>query len=1055
MSYVNALAKQVPNKIFRRGRNYYNENRIFDYNVLPLNNDKYQILAKVEGTRDYQVEIDLALEGSDLYFENECTCPYDWGPVCKHEVAVLYKFLNEDHHLLGLSTPINNNNFTKLEELSKTIQSTEPISLQYHIKGLATKSMVNFKLTLNSNQLTMNELDGIAAYIHVSYAYRDLNTIAPGLSDEDIVNIEYLSNTETSRSQTPGAILFPKSQANFNFLLRLIEESVVYLEETKARLKRGKVLYPNLIIEGNLDKVEVKTKEVDYSVYEGDTHLGKGLKWTVIDSHLHPVKADIIEKIPANIPIPEGKRGDFLFEILPTMQQELNLEVDEELQDYKLVKEQPEIEVEFDYEDNKILCQTQVKIANKIYKSTELLGFDFSDKNYTPNKDQPKTWSVWDTEPIEEFINFLEDYEFHVSPEAFNIKDESDIQRFITEGVEQLSDEWEVSTTTDFEEVKVKPVKLEPIIELEDTEGEIDWFEFRVVYNLGGKSYSREELKKLLRRNNRGEQYLQVGNQYLILEDTIQEEKVDDMLVSAEKQEDGSYRSSHYQLLYYRNLVKEAGINFVGNRVYNELDQDITAENLVKEVEIPLEVQDILRNYQKNGYYWLSFLAKYYFGGILADDMGLGKTLQTLTLLKSLSLEKPALIICPRTLIYNWGEEIKKFFPNLDYLVYYGTPDEREEMRQDFDQYQVLITSYSIISRDYLDLEDISFSYVVLDEAHHIKNRRTKRAKGVKMIKAKNRLALTGTPIENSLEELWSIFDFLMPRYLGSYQEFRRRYLNPINKWQDQQKLNELKERIAPFILRRKKEEVLTELPDKIINIQSVQMTKAQEDTYRLILEEVKANLMETIEERGFNRSQINVLAALTKLRQICDHPQLVLDESDKSLSSGKIDVLLEIVQDAIAGGHKLIVFSQFVQMLKLIKERFEKSSINFEYLDGSTKNRMERVKHFNEDPEVEVFLISLKAGGTGLNLTAADIVIHVDPWWNPMVERQATDRTHRIGQENQVVVYKLITTGTVEEKILKLQKRKQDIFENVIEDNANPMDQINWEDIKELLKYE
>jgi len=305
------------------------------------------------------------------------------------------------------------------------------------------------------------------------------------------------------------------------------------------------------------------------------------------------------------------------------------------------------------------------------------------------------------------------------------------------------------------------------------------------------------------------------------------------------------------------------------------------------------------------------------------------------------------------------------------------------------------------------------------------------------------------------LDELWSIFDFLMPGYLNNYNRFRKDYLNPIVKYKDQQKLSQLKKRISPFILRRKKEDVLQDLPEKLINIHQVEMTKLQEDSYKVVLEGIKDDLTEAIEEKGFNRSRINVLAALTKLRQICDHPQLLLDQVDKELTSGKLDALVEIVEDAVAAGHKLIIFSQFVQMLKLIKREFEKKGINFEYLDGSTRNRMERVNRFNQSEELQAFLISLKAGGIGLNLTSADIVIHVDPWWNPMVERQATDRAHRIGQENKVTVYKLITSGTVEEKMLKLQERKKSIFNNVIEDNANPMDDINWEDIQELLQYE
>jgi len=435
--------------------------------------------------------------------------------------------------------------------------------------------------------------------------------------------------------------------------------------------------------------------------------------------------------------------------------------------------------------------------------------------------------------------------------------------------------------------------------------------------------------------------------------------------------------------------------------------------------------------------------------------MGLGKTVQTLTLLKSLELQGPALVVCPRTLIHNWAQEIQKFFSGTRYLVYHGTPDERVGLRDQFQEQEIVITSYSIVARDFDELKGLTFSYCVLDEAQKIKNPAAKRTKAVKGLKARRRLVLTGTPLENSLEELWSIMDFLMPGYFGSNQSFQRHYLHPIMKEGDQGRLMELKARVAPFILRRHKQEVLTELPDKIEHIYPVEMTRLQRDTYRLVLEQVRGSVMDSVERQGFNRSRINILAALMRLRQICNHPALVLDGANPGAGSGKLEALVEIVEEALGGGHKVLVFSQFVRMLKIISSELDRLGIGYEYIDGSTRNRMERVDRFNDAGGQGVFLLSLKAAGVGLNLTAADIVIHVDPWWNPMVERQASDRAHRIGQENQVMVYKLITTGTVEEKILKLQERKQGLFDSVVEKNANPLTGITWEDIKGLLEWD
>ncbi|WP_408955097.1 SNF2-related protein [Natroniella sp. ANB-PHB2] len=1048
MSLLKQLRRNISAKIYNRGRKYYQAGRIINYDYQIISKQQLKIDAEVSGTKLYQVSIEINLKNKKIYPEGQCNCPYDWGPICKHEIAVLYKFLEEDYPRLDFNR-LTEIYYDRLVGLSQKITSKEKVALQFVIKGLMTSSMVNFKLVLESEELEIAELERIISYIQDPH-YSTLDPLKDRLKVKDLAQINYLAQVETKASQTAGALLFPKDEANFNFLLGLIEESQVYLAESDQLAKVGQLLYPKLIMAGDLAKVTLKIKDSNYSTYQGDQ-----ITWTVQDTTIHPVEMETIKEVPNQIPIPEKKQGEFIFELLPSLQQNLNLEIAQNLKGYQLIEQQPQISLKLDYQNQAILCYSEVKIAEQVYQNTEIIGFDYDVKHYQQDQQDPKVWTAWNTEEIKQFLNFLEDYEFHLQSDCFSIKDQNRQQKFITAGVAELSEDWKVETTSVFEELEVISYQLEPEIEFveEDDDENINWFEFNIRYNIGGKSYTKAELEELLKYNQQGESYLQLDNKYYILEESNQQQ-VEQMIAQADKQEDGSYRSNYYQLLYYRNLVQEAGISFKGNQVYDQLNRDITQDNLVQEVEIPAEVEDILRDYQKQGYYWLKFLAKYHFGGILADDMGLGKSLQTLSLLKSMDYKQPALIVCPRTLIYNWGVEVDKFFSDFDYLVYYGTPQERVEMQKDFSKYQLIITSYSIISRDYLELEDFKFSHLILDEAHHIKNRTTKRAKAVKEIKAEYRLALTGTPLENSLEELWSIFDFIMPGYLDNYSKFRKDYLNPITKEQDQQQLVELKRRIAPFILRRRKEEVLADLPDKLINIHPVEMTKVQEDSYRMILEQVKTDLTAKVKERGFNRSQINILAALTKLRQICNHPRLILEESQQQLSSAKLDGLLEIVQTAIAGGHKIVVFSQFVKMLKIIREEFESKEIPFTYLDGSTRNRMERVEKFNKQDDLKVFLISLKAGGTGLNLTSANIVIHVDPWWNPMVERQATDRTHRIGQNKQVTVYKLITTGTVEEKMLKLQQRKQDIFASVIEKNSSPVKSISWEDIQELLEY-
>jgi superfamily II DNA or RNA helicase len=1051
MNLLKVLKNNVPLHIFQRGENYYREERVQEYEVVQTDDYSFKIKARVRGTTMYNVQINLRIKDNKVSLSCDCSCPYNRGEICKHEMAVLFKFITEDY--AALSQGEGNYHYNKLLTFNRSVQPQEKISLDYYIKGLLTESMVNFKITLKAELLSEKKIEELISYIHNPELYLlNADNIIDRLVNSDLVALEYIRKTVTSMSRTPGSILFPKNKSNFNFIMNLTEGDRVYLEETGEKVRAGKLLYPRLLITGNNDEIEIKPEENEYPVYRANQGRND-LSWSIIDGKIHPVELESIYKLPEKIKIPEKKRGEFLFEILPSLEENLELSVARNLKGNRLIERDPVIRLEFDYREQAIFCHTLVEIEDKAYHNSQILELNLDNRHYFQTE-EPDVWYCWNLNALKILIEFLEYNNFHVHPEGFVIRDENEIQDFITDGFVHLPEEWEVETTPAFDQLEIVPIELDPVIEFKNDGDSINWFEFTISFNLGGKTYSYSQLKSMLRYNKQGEGYVRLGQSYYILQEGQRQKSVEQVLKLAEAGDNNTYRSNYYNLLYYRNLVEETGINFKGNRVFNQLEQDITGNNLVKEMEIPDEVTSILRGYQKNGYYWLRFLDKYRFGGILADDMGLGKTLQTLTFLKSISTKRPALVICPRTLLYNWSEEIEKFFPGTEYLVYYGNPEEREKMRSNIDQYELVITSYSIISRDYEEMQNFNFSYCILDEAQHIKNYRTKRARGVKAIRAGVRLALTGTPIENSVEELWSIMDYLMPGYLGNYHQFSNNYLNPIKKNHDEESLYELKKRVAPFILRRKKQDVLKELPDKMVNIQRVEMTKLQEDTYRVVLDEVKNNLFETVQQRGFDRSRINILTVLTRLRQICNHPALVLDQPDRRLRSGKMEALLEIVGEAIEGGHKLIVFSQFVQMLKLIREEFDRSNIIYEYLDGSTRNRMERVRNFNENEEIQVFLISLKAGGVGLNLTAADMVIHVDPWWNPMVERQATDRAHRIGQDKRVMVYKLITVGTVEEKMLKLQEKKEHIFNSVIEESASPINNITWQDIQELLEY-
>jgi len=510
-----------------------------------------------------------------------------------------------------------------------------------------------------------------------------------------------------------------------------------------------------------------------------------------------------------------------------------------------------------------------------------------------------------------------------------------------------------------------------------------------------------------------------------------------------------------YRALYLDSLARETNdFHMERNSAFKKMVQDIREPQDIEYI-VPDGIQGKLRDYQKTGFKWLKSLANYGLGGILADDMGLGKTLQVLAFVLS---EKqadptPSLVIAPTSLIYNWQDEVVKFAPELKIAVISGPHRERMEQLKNAAEVDLIITSYGLIKRDIIAYQDKKFKYCFLDEAQHVKNPNTLSAKSVKKITARSYFALTGTPVENTLTELWSIFDFILPGYLRTHKHFINHYETPIIKNGDQLAHQELSRHINPFILRRMKKTVLKELPEKIESKMTNEMTAEQAKLYGAWVLTARTAFETEIKTQGFAKSQIKILALLTRLRQLCCHPALFIENYHGG--SGKLEMLKEILKDALDGGHRILLFSQFTGMLNLIKEELTASQISYYYLDGSTKaeERIRLVHAFNSGKQ-NVFLISLKAGGTGLNLTGADMVIHYDPWWNPAVEDQATDRAYRIGQKNSVHVYKLITKNTIEEKIYTLQQKKKEMIDTLIHPGETFLTKMNENEIRELFTF-
>lgn len=581
-----------------------------------------------------------------------------------------------------------------------------------------------------------------------------------------------------------------------------------------------------------------------------------------------------------------------------------------------------------------------------------------------------------------------------------------------------------------------------------------NWLELTV----DAEGMTPEQLQRILSEYDPKKPYYRLKNgEFLQLDENglvTVARLVDALSVSRSQLAEGTIRVPAYRALYLDSVLKEgSGITLYRDNLFKAVVRGMKSVE-DSDYEIPESLQQVLRGYQKNGYRWMRTLDHYGFGGILADDMGLGKTIQVIGLLVDEVKRSPdslALIVCPASLVYNWENEFHRFAPELSVRTVAGTAAEREELLRGIkSDINVLVTSYDLLKRDILLYENLQFRYQIIDEAQYIKNPMTQSARAVKLIHAQTRFALTGTPIENRLSELWSIFDYLMPGFLFTYPRFKKELEAPIVKDGDQRALQMLHRMIGPFVLRRLKADVLKELPEKLETVVYSQAEEAQKKLYTAHALELK-NQLEQMDGAAAGSDKLQILTKLTRLRQLCCDPVLCYDRYRGG--SAKLETCIDLIRQGIDGGHKILLFSQFTSMLELIGKRLQKEEITYHMLTGATskEERIRMTGAFQTD-EVPVFLISLKAGGTGLNLTAADIVIHYDPWWNVAAQNQATDRTHRIGQEKQVTVFKLIMKDTIEENILKLQENKKNLAEQIITEGTVSLSSLTRDDLLEIL---
>lgn len=650
----------------------------------------------------------------------------------------------------------------------------------------------------------------------------------------------------------------------------------------------------------------------------------------------------------------------------------------------------------------------------------------------------------------------------------FILPNNDDIYQFLTEEIDSYMQQFEILVTDNFKTKQIKHPKIGGLgVKIDNNLLEID---------LKNLEIDKEELKNIMERYSLKKKYHRLKDgSFINIENNKEIEFIDKLVtgmnIDYKEITDGEIKIPVYRSLYLNQLLKEIkGINITKNDEYRKIVHQLDKENL-EETAVPEALSNILRYYQKTGFQWLKTLDYYKFGGILADDMGLGKTIQILSIIvdyifhndkevilgqeeiKTKNNKRTSLVISPSSLTLNWQNEAEKFAKDLKTTVIMGNLTERKRKINDLEKYDLVITSYDLLKRD-IELykeKNYQFRFIIADEAQYLKNSSTQNAKSIKQIKADTRYALTGTPIENSLSELWSIFDFIMPDYLFSYKKFKTLYEMPIIKDEEQNAMKKLKMLIQPFILRRTKNEVLTELPEKTVTVLENEMGEEQKNIYLSYLAQTKQELAEQIDLNGYERSHMQILAALTRLRQICCHPSLFIERYEDG--SSKLEQCMEIIQEAVNSGHKILLFSSYTSMFKIMEKELKENNILYYKLTGATKvdERIKMVEEFNKNSKVQLFLISLKAGGTGLNLTGADTVIHYDPWWNISTENQATDRAHRIGQKNNVQVYKLITKNSIEEKIYELQQKKSLLIDNVLDTKASFISKLSKEEIMNL----
>ena len=1154
------LYEEAGESRIEKARRYLRQGRVDIKKVIYDNPDNFEISAEIEGIYDFY-HTRIKVEDGELEdLSCECQDYYNRYAACKHIVATLMKFSQTnywDKDYIEEDVSKRNNKFSNFRKVVKDLYNESIVELETENEvqtSLEEKIKIEPKIVVNrfdeklrlefkvGNKRMYKIKDLEEFYTRVekeeNYKYGDkLEFIHKKEnfvdSDQNLLEFilrysEVLKNAENANRYTYYGNTLNKTSITLGE--NSLDEIFDILKNKKVLLDRERVVSPLELIEGNPNiEFELTQTGEDFNIHPNieifKIQIYQGKKYTYIleDNSLYRCSKDFAdttikllrifkENYVMDLELGQEDLKDLYSVVMPRVGDCIKLKNIEEKNFEQYKPKNLGVKIFLDFDENDYI------IAD--------VKFCYGDEEFNPLEKNIDIKNARNTLEENKSLNILRKTGFMV--DTYNLRfilpQEDRIYNFLANDIELYMQKFEVLATEKFKTKEIKRPKIGTIgVKIENDLLSID---------LSKIDINTQELKEIMQKYQLKKKYHRLKDGSFINLEENEDIEFLDKLVSGMDLEYKDLEKENIKLpvsrsLYLNTLLKnENNIKVAKNNEFKKVVNDLQQDNINDEIEIPTQMEKILRDYQKTGYKWLKVLDSYHFGGILADDMGLGKTLQILTMLleykkssestefnngtetdiegsestefnngaetnietsestefnngaetnieasestefnngtetnienyKNKENKKTSIVVCPSSLTLNWLSEAKKFVPDLNVAVIKGNAVERQKLISEIERFDLIITSYDLLKRDIKTYREknYNFKYIIADEAQYMKNSTTQNAKAIKELNGETRFALTGTPIENSLSELWSIFDFVMPGYLFTYHKFKELYETPIVKENEEKAMKKLKMLIAPFILRRNKKDVLTELPEKTITVLNNQMTEEQEKIYLSYLMQAKEEVANEISINGFEKSQFKILATLTRLRQICCHPSLFI--KDYKDESSKLKQCMEVLIDAIEAGHKILLFSGYTSMFEIIEKELQNKNIKYFKLTGSTKvdERIRLVDEFNSNPDIKVFLISLKAGGTGLNLTGADMVIHYDPWWNQSAENQATDRAYRIGQKNNVQVYKLITSNSIEEKIYELQNKKAALIDSMLDTKTSFINKLSKEEIMQLFE--